>query len=105
MKEVTVTETRIGIEGSGRGFVRAEVTLGHGPDRMTPPARVFIPQGRSASGEPMAVWTAEEAAELAQVFTRIHELLDGHEKQLALRDCAGALSNTSEHGGPETPVA
>lgn len=100
MKEITVTETRIGIEGSGAGFTRAEVRLAQ-PGRPKAPAVVILP----AEAGVVQVWTAEAAADLAQVFTRIHELLDGYEKQLALRDCAGALSNTSEHGGPETPVA
>lgn len=100
MKETTVTETRIGIEGSGAVFTRAEVTLG-APGHPKVPAIVILTGDEGL----VRIWKAEEAAELAQVFTRIHELLDGHEKQLALRDCASALSNTSEHGGPETPVA
>lgn len=102
MKETTVTETRVGIEGDGVAFTRAEITLGR-PDALVAPAVVMLP--REKGHAEIRVWQASEAAMLAKVFGRIFELLDEHEKQLALRDCAGALSNTSEHGRPDTPAA
>jgi hypothetical protein len=88
MKELTVTDTRITIEGEeGGAFTHALINLdGAGSNPGRTPAMVF-----GVGVNPIEINTAAQAGELARLFERIHSALEEHERQLALKDAAKAL--------------
>jgi len=98
VKELRVTETRITIEGDGRHVDKALVFLAEREAR----AAVFVKQ-QGRPPEELVVLTSEQASALEQVFGRIRQHLDEHEKALAMKGYAGAGSNTSEQP-PEKPA-
>lgn len=88
MKELAIVETRIILEPAdqARAFKYATVRLVDRPAPGTTPVVVEMMRG-----EAVEVSTAAQAASLASLFHRVAELLEEHERSLALKDAAGAL--------------